>query len=132
MIASQVVLLDSILEILYRSITVLSPTTVCPDCILASTLVLLKVLHLLRVHVLHNLISLPLLEREAHTLMRVIFVVGLILVILQLNEVGVDSRGIEGQGNESVNRGGLWNEFEGPGLYQNRPRLAVNSYQSHH
>ena len=66
----------------------------------------------------HNLISLPLLEREAKTFMRVVFVVGLILVIFQLNEVGVDRRGIEGQGNKSIDRGGLWDELESPRLYQ--------------
>ena len=65
---------------------------------------------------LHNLISLPLLKREASAFMRVVFVVGLILVIFQLNEVGVDSRGIKGQGNKSVNRGGLRDELEGPRL----------------
>ena len=67
---------------------------------------------------LHNLVGLPLFEREANTFMRVVFVVGLILVIFQLNEIRVDSRGIEGQGNKSVDRGGLWDELEGPGLYQ--------------
>lgn len=80
---------------------------------------------------LHNLISLPLLEREASAFMGVVFVVSLILVKFQLNEIGVDSRGIEGQGNKSVDRGGLWDELEGPRLDKKILLLAVGSCQRH-
>ena len=122
---------DLVLEVLYRSITVLSPATIFLDSILASTFVLLEVLHLFRIHILHNLISLPLLEREASAFVRVVFVISLILVILQLNEIGVDSRGIEGQGNKSVDGGGLWDELKSPRLDEGKSLLALNSCQRH-
>ena len=65
---------------------------------------------------LHDLIGLPLLEAEAQPLVRIVLVVGLVLVVLDLDEVALDGGGVEGQGDESVNGGGFGDEFEGPGL----------------
>lgn len=48
--------------------------------------------------------------------MAVIFVIGLIFVILDLDEIGVDGGGVEGKGDESVDGGGFGDEGEGPGL----------------
>lgn len=49
--------------------------------------------------------------------MRVVLVVGLILVVFDLDEVGVDGVGVEGEADEGVDGGGFGNEFEGPGLF---------------
>lgn len=84
--------------------------------LLGSPLIGLKLLHLGTVHVLHDLIGLPLLEAEAQPLVRIVLVVGLVLVVLDLDEVALDGGGVEGQGDESVNGGGFGDEFEGPGL----------------
>ena len=46
--------------------------------------------------------------------MRVVLVVGLVLVIFDLNEVAVDGRRVEGEGDEGVDGGGFGNDLEGP------------------
>ena len=66
------------------------------------------------VHVLDNIVGLPLLEAEARALVRVVLVVGLVLVVLDLDEVRVDSVRVKGERDEGVDRGGLGDEFEGP------------------
>ena len=48
--------------------------------------------------------------------MRVIFVVGLIFVVFDADEIGVDGVGVEGEGDEGVDGGGFGDDFEGPGL----------------
>ena len=82
--------------------------------LLASALVHLKLLHLRAIHELHNLIRLPFLEAEAQTFMRVILVVGLILVVLDLDEVAVNGGRVERERDESVDGGGFGDDFEGP------------------
>lgn len=82
--------------------------------LLRRALICLKLLHLGAVHVLHDLIGLPLLEAEAETLVRVVLVVGLVFVVLDLDEVAVDGGGVEGEGDEGVDGGGLGDDFEGP------------------
>ena len=84
--------------------------------LLARPLVRLEQLHLLAVHVLHHLIGLPLLEREPHPFVRVVLVVGLILVELDPDEVGIDGLGVERQADEGVDGGGFGDQAEGPGL----------------
>ena len=54
--------LNLVLQILHRSIAVFTSAAVRLYGILAGTFVLLKVLHLFRVHVLHDRVGLPLLE----------------------------------------------------------------------
>lgn len=49
--------------------------------------------------------------------MRVVFVVGLILVVLDLDEVGIDGLGVERKADEGVDGGGFGDEAEGPGLW---------------
>ena len=46
--------------------------------------------------------------------MRVVFVVGLVFVVFDLDEVGVDGGGVEGEGDEGVDGGGFGDEGEGP------------------
>lgn len=46
--------------------------------------------------------------------MRIILVVGLILVVLDLNEVRIYCVGIKGQRDDSVDGSGLGNELECP------------------
>lgn len=65
---------------------------------------------------LHNIVGLPLLETEPETLVGIIFIVGLVLVVFDLDEVGVLGGGIKGEGDKRVDGGGLGDEFEGPGL----------------
>lgn len=74
---------------------------------------------------LHNIIGLPLLKTEPETLVGIIFIVGLVLVVLDLDEVGVFGGGIKGEGDERVDGGSLGNKFEGPGLR----RLSVTRYE---
>lgn len=80
----------------------------------------LEQLDLLAVHVLHDLIGLPFLEAEAEAFVRVVLVVGLILVVLDPDEVGVDRFGIKGQADEGVDGGGFGDDFEGPGLFEGK------------
>ena len=84
--------------------------------LLPRPLVRLKLLHLGAIHVLHDLIRLPLLEAEPQPLVRVVLVVGLVLVVLDLDEVAVDGSGVEGEGDEGVDGGGFGDDGEGPGL----------------
>ena len=64
--------------------------TVLLHRLLRSTLILLKVLYLLAIHILHHIICLPFLETESRPLMTVIFVIRLILVIFHLYELRVN------------------------------------------
>lgn len=82
--------------------------------LLRRALIRLKLLHLRAIHVLHDLIRLPLLEAEAEALVRVVLVVGLVFVVLDLDEVAVDGGGVEGEGDEGVDGGGFGDDFEGP------------------
>lgn len=82
--------------------------------LLAGPLVRLKLLHLRAVHMLHDLISLPLLEGEPQALVRVVLVIRLVLVVLDLDEVAVDGGRVEGEGDEGVDGGGFGDDFEGP------------------
>lgn len=59
--------------------------------LLAGNLVSLERLDFFAVHVLRHLISLPLLESEAKSFVRVILVVRLIFVVLDPDKVTVDS-----------------------------------------
>ncbi len=69
------------------------------------------------------LICLPLLEAETQALMRIVFVISLILVVLDLNEVGVDGGGVEGERDEGVDSGGLGDDFERPRLQKRSARV---------
>ena len=82
--------------------------------LLPRPLIRLELQHLGAIHMLHDLIRLPFLEAEAQTLMRVVLIVGLILVVLDLDEVAVDGGRVEGEGDEGVDGGGFGNDFEGP------------------
>ena len=57
---------------------------------LRRVLISLELSNFWTIHVLHDLISLPLLERETKAFMGIVLVVGLILVVLDLDKVGID------------------------------------------
>ena len=71
------------------------------------------------VHHARDLVGLPLFEREAWTGVRIVLVIGLILVVLDLREVGVCRGGIEREGNYGVDGSGLDFAGKGPGLNAN-------------
>ena len=48
--------------------------------------------------------------------MRIVFLVGLVFVVFDADEVRVDGGGVEGEGDEGVDGGGFGEEGEGPGL----------------
>jgi len=107
-------MLNLCLETLLWCLTLLIARSIPPDRLLGSTLVLLKVLDLIAVHVLDNIVGLPLLEAETKALVRVVLVVGLILVVLDLDEVRVNGVWVERERDEGVDGGSLWDELEGP------------------
>lgn len=84
---------------------------------LASVFVRFEGLDLLAIHMLCNLVCLPLLERETESFVTVILIIRLILVIFHTYEVAVYSFGVEGECHESINCSSLWDDLEGPGLY---------------
>lgn len=49
------------------------------------------------VHFACDFVCLPLLEVESEAFVRIVFIVSLILVILDLDEVGIDGRRVERQ-----------------------------------
>ena len=102
------------LQVLSRCVALSSATAIRPNVLLARPLIRLKLLHLRTVHMLHNLICLPLLEGETQTLVRVVLVIRLILVVLDLDEVAVDGGRVERQGDEGIDGGGFRDDFESP------------------
>ena len=84
------------LQIFSRRIALSGATAVLPDMLFTRSLISLKLLHLGAVHLLHNLVCLPLLKTETETLMRVVLVIRLIFVVLDLDEVAVDGGWVEG------------------------------------
>lgn len=65
---------------------------------------------------LHHRIGLPLLEAEPQALMRIVFVIGLVLVVFDLDELAVDCVRREGEGHERVDGCGFGDDFESPTL----------------
>lgn len=82
--------------------------------LLSSVLVTLEYLDLVHAHVLSDLISLPLLERETQAFMRIVLVICLILMVLDPHKIIVQGSWVEGEGNEGVYRCCLWNNLECP------------------
>lgn len=64
-----------------------------PDRLLPCPLILLKLLHFGTIHMIHDLIGLPLLERNPEASVGILFVVCLILVVFNADEIGVDGCG---------------------------------------
>lgn len=75
------------LETLLRRVPLLITSSILLHCLLPCPLVLLKVLDLLRVHVLHHCISLPLLEAETDPLMAIILVICPKIVSILYNSI---------------------------------------------
>jgi hypothetical protein len=110
-------LLRANLEILLRRIPLLITSPILLHSLLRSTLILLKVLHLLRIHMLHHSIRLPLFETETHSLMTIVLIIRLILVVLHLNEVRIHGVRVETERDQGVDGGCLGDDFESPGLF---------------
>jgi hypothetical protein len=92
------------------------PTSILPNGFLSSPFIGRKLLYLRAIHVLRHLIGLPFLETKAQPLMRVVFVICLILMVFHSHKIGVDCFWVQRKGNECVDRRGLRNDFECPGL----------------
>lgn len=75
-------------QILHRRLVL--PTPILPPFLLPRIPIPLKRRHLLAIHMLGHLIRLPLLERRAQPLVRVVLVVRLILMVLDADEVAID------------------------------------------
>lgn len=97
-----------------RRITFLLPCPILSHLLLIRVLIRLKLLQLRRIHVLNHIIRLPFLKRKAQSLMRVVFVIRLIFMVLNLHEVRVAGRRIQGQRHETGNRRGLGDDFKSP------------------
>lgn len=82
-------------QLLRRCIALSGPTSILPDSLLSSAFVSLKCLDLRTIHHLHDIVRLPFLEGEPEALVAVVFVIGLIFVVLHLDEVAVD--GVRGE-----------------------------------
>lgn len=65
---------------------------------------------------LHHRIGLPLLEAEPQPLVRIVFVIGLVLVVFDLDEIAVDGVGRESEGHERVDGCGFGDDLESPTL----------------
>lgn len=102
------------LQLLYGRIP--TPTPILPHLLLPRPLILLKRLHLRAIHMLHDLIGLPLLETKPEPLVAVVFVVGLVFVVFDADEVGVFGGRVEGERDEGVDGGRFGDDSEGPGL----------------
>lgn len=109
-------LLQANLEVLLRRIALLIASAILLHRLLSSALVLLKVLDLLRIHVLHHSVRLPLLEAETQTLVAVVLVVGLILVVLHLDEVRVHRVGVKAERDQCINGGRLGDDLQSEGF----------------
>lgn len=101
-------------KILLGRITPLITSTILPRRLLRSSRIVLEVLDLLTVHILGDIIRLPLLEIEAQALVAVVLVVGLIFMILDLDEVAVDCVWVERERDDGVDFCGLGEDLECP------------------
>ena len=104
------------LQFFDRSISILASTTIFPDVLFSSACINLEDFYLLAVHVLHDFVCLPFLEAKAYALVAVVLIVGLILVVLDADEIRVRRCRLEGEGYEGVDYGSFRNAFESPGL----------------
>lgn len=64
----------------------------------------------------YHIIGLPFLEAKAEPLVGVILIVGLILMVLDLDEIRIHSSWVKGEGDEGIDGGGFREEFESPRL----------------
>ena len=103
-------------HILDRRLALLPPTPVLPDMLLARALVLFKHGHLGAIHIFDDVIGLPLLEAEADALVRVVLIVGLVFVVLDLDELSVGGSGVERERDKRIDGRGFREQFEGPRL----------------
>jgi hypothetical protein len=82
----------------------------------AGSLISLERRNLLRINVLGHLIRLPLLECEPQAFMAVVFIICLVLVVLDADEVAVHGLRVQGKSHKCIDSGSFGNDFEGPRL----------------
>lgn len=82
-----------------------------------ATVIVLEICNVFAVHHAGNLVSLPLLECKAWSAVRVVLLIRLVLMVLDLDKVGVGRRRIQREGHQCVDRGRLDTAREGPGLF---------------
>lgn len=100
------------LQVLHRRLPLVR--AVLLDFVLAGAFVRLEDLDLVTVHELDYVISLVFLETHAQSLMAVVFVVGLVFVVLDLDKVGVFGGRVEGESDDGVDRGGFGDNSKRP------------------
>ena len=103
-------------QIFHRSVSLCRAASVLFDFLLPCALILLEHLHFFAIHVLRHLICLPFLEAEPQSFMRIIFIVSLVFVILDSDEVRVDGVRVERKGDESIDGRRFRDDLERPGL----------------
>lgn len=103
-------------QIFHRRSSSLASTPIGPARLFAGILISFEHLYFKTIHILHDVIRLPLLKRRSEAFVRVVFVVGLVLVVLDANEIAVDSGRVKGQANEGVDDSRLGDDLERPRL----------------
>jgi hypothetical protein len=94
--------------------------------LLSRILILNKRLNFLRIHMLHHLISSPLLNAKTHTFMTIILIIRLILMILHLDELAIHRPRIKTQAHQHTDRRRLRNQPKRPALLGLEPdEIAV-------
>ena len=74
-------------------------------------------LQFLAVQMIYNVIRLPFLEVEPEPFVRVVFLVGLIFMIFDLDEVRIDGCGIKRERNKAGDGGAFGDKCKRPGLF---------------
>lgn len=118
----------SVLQILNWRIS--NSTPILPNMLFPSILILDEILDILTVHMFSNLIRLPLLEREAQSFVRVIFVIRLVLVVLDTDEVRVHCFRVKRECDKRINSRSLGDYFECPGLELSAEEIHYQRYRT--
>jgi hypothetical protein len=92
------------------------PYFLARNMFLSGILIRLKRLDAVIIHELGHLVGLEFLEGKPDTLVTIILIICLILVIFHSDEIGMYSFRIQRKGYQGVDRSGLWNDLECPGL----------------
>lgn len=101
---------------MFRRRALFRTSAILSDRLCSDMLINLKHLHFLATHILGDVVCLPLLELKTDALMGVILVVGLILVILDLDKVRIDRVWIQRKRDQGIDGDRLRNKSECPCL----------------
>jgi hypothetical protein len=104
-------------KVLLGCLSLLIAATILLDLRLLRRFISLEVFHFLAVHVLHDSICLPLLKAKTDPFVTIIFIIGLIFVVFNLNEVRVDGVRVERKRDNSIDRSSLGDDLECPRLF---------------